>query len=108
MKVLISRILNYFLYLTFCLMSGTGLMLAYRLPHGRGGGRREILGWNRHEWGDIHLYISYLFIALIIIHLILHRQWLVKIAAKAGGWQLVAGILAGLVVIAFLLLYPIA
>lgn len=107
MKVLLSRILNYLLYLCFCAMTATGLALKFRLPCGRGCGRRIMMGLNRYQWADIHLWMSYTFIALIIIHLILHRQWLVKIAAKAGAWQLIAGLLAGLGLVAWLMLWPV-
>ena len=30
----------------------------------------------RHEWGDIHFYLSVLFIALIMVHIILHWNWI--------------------------------
>ena len=94
------------LYLVACVTAGTGLLLAYRLPHGSDNASRVVfLGYGRHEWGDIHTWIAYLGIMLVIVHLVLNWQWLVKVAASKHIWRLASGILLGLlIVIAFLLL----
>ena len=108
MKLLFRRVLNLFLYLSFCVMIGTGLLMAYRLvPGSRGGQGLEMLGWNRHEWGDLHTWISYLFVALVVAHLAMSWTWLVKCAARGHAWRLAAGLLAGAAIIATLLLLPI-
>ncbi len=53
MKLTIRRFLNLILYLSFCVMIGTGLMMGYRIvPGSRGGRGLEVLGWNRHQWGE--------------------------------------------------------
>lgn len=77
----------------------TGFIMKYILPPGTGGlalrrslaegglgrqlhggrGREHIEDfWSmtRHEWGSIHFYLAVLFIALIIVHLILHWSWI--------------------------------
>ena len=41
-----------------------------------------VLGMDRHEWGDVHLWISYIVIAAVIAHLGMNRTWLKKIAAS--------------------------
>ncbi|MCA9398174.1 MAG: DUF4405 domain-containing protein, partial [Candidatus Omnitrophica bacterium] len=56
------------------------------LPPGSGGGeifyagrRRSFdvfMGLTRHEWGDIHFYISIVFLILLLIHIILHWGWI--------------------------------
>jgi len=30
----------------------------------------------RHEWGSIHFYLVLLYVALIVVHIILHRRWI--------------------------------
>jgi hypothetical protein len=30
----------------------------------------------RHEWGDIHFYLSALFVILMVVHIILHWTWI--------------------------------
>lgn len=108
MKNTISRILNYLLYLSTCLLIGTGLVLEFRLvPGSKGGKGLSLLGYGRHDWSDVHLWISYLFIVLIIMQLVLHWKWLIKIASQNHSWRLWAGFLFGIVIILFLMLFPI-
>jgi len=66
----------------------TGFIIKYILPPGTSGLGREISGgrgrgeikqlWSmtRHEWGDIHFYMSVVFVALMLTHLILHWIWI--------------------------------
>ena len=108
MKILLARVLNLLLYLSFCAMVGTGLLMAFRLiPGSRGGRGLEVWGWSRHEWGDLHTWISYLFIALVVLHLALHWAWLTKCAASGHLWRLVLGLIVGLSIIAAFLLLPV-
>jgi hypothetical protein len=108
MRIAFRRILNLLLYLSFCVMVGTGLLMAYRLiPGSRGGQGLEVLGWTRHEWGALHTWISYFFITLVAAHLAINWAWLTKCAAKGHAWRLGAGLLAGAVIIGTFLLLPI-
>jgi len=66
----------------------TGFVIKYVLPPGSGGlgralhdgrGREQIkslLSLTRHEWGDIHFYLSVLFTVLVALHLVLHWAWI--------------------------------
>jgi hypothetical protein len=102
------RILNLLLWLSFCAMAGTGLLLAFRMPPGSRGGRGlEALGLERHEWGDLHTWISYVFIATIVIHLALHWRWLWQIAGRIRAWPIIAGIGLGLLLLLFLAFQPV-
>ena len=96
------------LYLVACLTAGTGLLLAYRLPHGAGNaGRVVFFGYGRHEWGDIHTWLAFFGLLLVAVHLALNWQWLVKVAASKHFGRLAAGILAGLLIIFAFLLLPV-
>ena len=66
-----------------------GFIMKYVLPpgssgYGRGyrGGRgpsdgiKDFLSITRHEWVDIHFYLACLFVILILVHLILHWNWI--------------------------------
>jgi hypothetical protein len=89
-------------------MSGTGLLLSFRLPPGSRGGRGlTALGWNRHEWGDLHSWISYAFILGILIHLALHWRWLWQIAAHKRSWPIWLGIGSGIVLMLLLIVQPV-
>jgi hypothetical protein len=89
-------------------MVGTGLLLAYRLIPGSSGGQGlQVLGWSRHEWGALHTWVSYVFMALVAAHLAINWAWLTTCAAKGHAWRLGAGLLAGAVIIGTFLLLPI-
>ena len=69
-RSVVPRALNALMWLVFCGMAGPGLLLAFRLPPGsRGGARLTALGWVRHDWGDVHTWFSYVFLALIAAQL---------------------------------------
>ena len=74
----------------------TGFIIKFILPPGTGGLGRELHGglgrgfsgygipleakslWSRtrHEWGDIHFDLAVLFIALMLLHIIMHWAWI--------------------------------
>lgn len=61
----------------------SGIVLWQILPSGQGyrGGRGELLetyflGFSRHYWVDIHNYLSWIFVFLMLIHLLLHYDYL--------------------------------
>ncbi len=103
----VARVLNALLWMVFCAMAGTGLLLAFRMPPGSGGGVTA-LGMARHGWGDWHTWLSYAFLALIATHLALHWRWFWQVAAKRRSWPLVAGIGAGLALMLLLVLQPVS
>jgi hypothetical protein len=62
----------------------TGAVLHWVLPHGGEGGRHGqrardaiFLQLSRHEWGDVHVWISLAFVAAMAAHLLLHTGWIV-------------------------------
>lgn len=75
-------------FVVFVVLALSGFIIKY-MPHGGGGqgrgfrggrgpaeGIREFMSMTRHEWGDIHFYLSVLFIAFVLVHLILHWTWI--------------------------------
>jgi hypothetical protein len=99
MKTLARRFLNLALWLTFSLMTATGLLLEFRLPPGRQGGHGlSVFGLTRHEWGDWHLVLGYIFLTLTAAHLFLAWPWLKKVAAKGKLLPVLGGIGVGLLV----------
>ena len=62
----------------FVFLTSTGVLMRYTLPPGS---KRfmTIWGLDRHEWGDIHFWISIVFLGLLAMHLLLHWRWIVNI-----------------------------
>ena len=103
-----KRWIDLALYLVSCALVGTGLLLAYRLPHGRGEGRiMTFLGYGRHDWGMIHTWLAWVVIFLVAFHLLLNREWLLKIAASGRLARLAAGIFTGLLIGSAFLVLPV-
>ncbi len=86
-------------------MLATGYILYFTLPPGS---NRTLALWHgsRHQWGQVHFWLSTGFIAILLVHLALHWKWIVVVLAQRfglerkveGGWILGSGVLAFLVV----------
>ena len=92
-------------------MLATGYILRFPLPPGS---NKELLLWGltRHQWGDIHFWISLGLITVVLLHLCLHWQWLaISVKRKfhrtkaLSGSALVSGLTTFLVLVAVLLLF---
>jgi hypothetical protein len=90
-------------YFSFCAMAGTGLLLEFRLCEDT---RGTVLGLAAEDWRDIHEWVAYLFVAMVVLHLVLHWPWIRKLAA-AHWWSTAVGLAVGVCVIGTLLLTPV-
>jgi hypothetical protein len=102
--------------LLFICISGIaliGILLAFFIPKGPSAleSSKYFLDLHRHQWGNIHLYLSLTFISLVIIHLTLDWKWITTRAGKIfkKGWKaaLISTTLASIFVLfLFWLFYP--
>jgi hypothetical protein len=78
---------NYWINLTagLCMvgMLYTGLILAFVLPPGSG--QATLWGVRRHDWGDVHFWLSVGLVALMVVHLALHWAWVCATTSKLLG-----------------------
>ncbi len=108
MKTRLMRMVNWLLYAGFCALTGTGLLLSFRMPPGSRGGRGlEFLGLGRHDWGDVHLWIALAVIALTVAHLVLNWAWVKKVGSDGRFWGLLGRGSVGLVLVVVFLLLPV-
>lgn len=65
-------------------MALTGLVLGFVLPPGT---NRSLSLWDltRHQWGTIHLWISFVLLLVLLLHVCLHWQWVVSTVGKRLG-----------------------
>jgi uncharacterized metal-binding protein len=66
-------------FAAFLVLAGSGAVLRWGLPPGRGrrlGVEPLLLGWGRHDWRDLHLWVAIAFVALVAVHLVLHWSWI--------------------------------
>jgi len=88
-------------------ISGIGFLMKYVLLPGKEAwviyGKKVELSWlglDRHDWGAIHLYLGFVLLGLLALHVVLHWQMIVSL------WQkyLPAGLLRSIMTTVFLIL----
>ncbi len=90
-------------FISFIFVVSTGVLMRYVLPP-RSGRSIEILGMSRHEWGDIHFYITFIFLVILSIHLFLHWKFIRGVLhgriKEAGIYRFILGLVGLLAVLA--------
>lgn len=86
-------------FVGFILLTTTGMLMHYILP---AGSRRfkTICGMDRHEWGNIHFWISVFFLCCLAVHLFLHWRWVANIFIGKSHER--SGLRVALVIIGFI------
>lgn len=54
----------------------TGLVLKFVLPPGSQRAGWTLFDMRRHEWGDVHFWTTVALGALLLVHVVLHWQWI--------------------------------
>jgi len=90
-----------------------GFLMGLVLPKGPSApeSAKYFLGLHRHQWGNVHFYLSIAFTALVIIHLILSWKWIKsksrQIFKKGWSSMLILTALASILILAlFWAFYP--
>ncbi len=85
-KTKINFLIDAVMFLQMMAIAGIGFMIKYVLVPGfkrydTYGKDVDLTFWglDRHEWGSIHLYISFSFLFLLILHIVLHWNMVVCI-----------------------------
>ncbi len=100
-------VIDILMYVVTCLLTGTGLLIHYRLVPGfRGGHGLSMMGLTRHEWGTWHLWSAYALIGLVAVHLVVNFKFVICMIAAGKAWVGTAIAMLGVVVVTFFLLFP--
>jgi hypothetical protein len=90
-KAKLNFAIDALMFLCMAAIAGLGFLMKYVLLPGREStikyGRRvelSLLGLDRHDWGAIHLYLGFLLLALLVLHIVLH-------------WNMIPGLFARLI-----------
>jgi polyferredoxin len=90
-KANLNFVIDALMFLCMAAIAGLGFLMKYVLLPGREStikyGRRadlSLFGLDRHDWGAIHLYLGFLLLALLVLHIVLH-------------WNMIPGLFARLV-----------
>lgn len=88
-KTKINFIIDVIMLINIMAIAGLGLLIKYTLVPGYK--RNEIygrdvdlyfMGLDRHEWGAVHLILSFIFICLLILHIVLHWKTIICLFEK--------------------------
>lgn len=90
-KTLQNYALDWASFLLLASLAATGMLMAYAMPPGNGGA--SVLGLARHDWGEIHLWIAWGFIAAVVVHLVMHGAWIkaMTLGSRPGRARVVRG-----------------
>lgn len=94
----IKYLINALLFIDICSIAVIGGLLAVVIPQGRAArASGYFLGLHRHDWADIHLYLSMLLLVLLIFHLGFNRGWIVQSTKQVFGvrWRIALWGLSG-------------
>lgn len=90
-KAKLNFVIDALMFLCMAAIAGLGFLMKYVLLPGREStikyGRRvdlSLLGLDRHDWGAIHLYLGFLLLTLLVLHIVLH-------------WNMIPGLFARLI-----------
>lgn len=112
MKYTINLIIDAILFLLLAVITGIGILMKYVLipvkerihTYGKMV-ELKLFEMDRHQWGNIHMLLSFLFIALLTIHLVLHWHLLVNLykrMIKNSFMRLACGVIFALLCTLFL------
>jgi hypothetical protein len=100
------------MFLVMMAMAGLGFLMKYVLVPGRERWAKygsnvnlTLFGWDRHDWGDIHLDLGLIFLGLLIVHIILHWRQIVGLVQKYVPEERRALVLLVFVLLAVFLIY---
>ncbi|MBP7634207.1 DUF4405 domain-containing protein [Candidatus Ozemobacteraceae bacterium] len=90
-------------FVLLLLVALTGGIIKWHLPpgsghggHGHGAGHghdfspgdaagpKLLWGMDRHDWGDVHFWLSVAFLVVMAVHLYQHRYWLRACLTRGG------------------------
>ena len=89
-KKLKKNTLKYFidilLFIDMSSIAALGLLLGFVIPQGKvHPSDKYFLGIHRHEWGDIHLYLSLFLLVLLVFHIWFNWAWIVQSTKRYFG-----------------------
>lgn len=108
MKTWINRALNMGLFWCVCGFGGSGLVMKFRL-----GGEYPylpsdtILGLSWADWALLHLSLGISILSLVVLHLLMNRQWIYRIAAARNSRALALGLVVGASIVVTPLVVPL-
>lgn len=84
-RVTLVKLTDVLAFVLFFLLTCSGIVLHYLLPP-RSGRQVDMWGLHRHDWGQLHFWFAVGFFSVLIVHLLLHKHFIVSLI-KGGPTQ---------------------
>jgi Domain of unknown function (DUF4405) len=85
-KNALKYVIDVTLFIDITSIAVLGLLLGFVIPKGQGlSFQNYFLGLHRHEWADIHLYLSLLLLILLVFHIWLNWTWVIQSTKRYLG-----------------------
>lgn len=85
-KNYINYIINALLFIDVSSIAVIGFLLAFVIPRGRAARTSNFfLGMHRHDWGEVHLFLSVLLLILLAFHISFNWAWIVQSTKRYFG-----------------------
>jgi hypothetical protein len=85
----LNFLIDALMFLCMAAIAGLGFLMKYVLLPGKEAwalyGKKVELSWlglDRHAWGAVHLYLAFLLLGLLLLHIILHWQMIIGLFHK--------------------------
>lgn len=101
---IIRRINDLILYLCFCFLFGTGLMM--KLSFVKGLGPQTVMGLSKHDWETLHVWVGVLIFFALVVHFVVNRLWILKVGTNNNKWIALSIVALGLIVVGVLVFTP--
>jgi len=86
MKAKLNYLVDALIGLAFLISAGTGVLFLFMGSGGYHGGAYSagvaFLGLSRWVWSDLHTWASLIMIAGVVLHLVLHWNWIVCVTRQ--------------------------
>ena len=77
-KQKINYVIDFLALISFLVTAFSGLTIKFFMPSGvRQGRLQEFLGLRKEFWSEIHDWFGIIFIVLVVVHFLLHWDWIV-------------------------------
>ncbi len=90
-------------FVAMAFLISTGAIMRFVLPSGSGY-TLEVWGMDRHTWGHVHFWLGFVFLVVVVAHIVLHWGWIVSVTRGSqksrAGSRIWMAVIATVVVLA--------
>lgn len=94
-------------FILFTFLFTTGMLIYFVLPP-QSGHLKTVLAMTRHQWGEIHFYIAFTLVLVLVAHFALHWKWVVCVIKGHSKEKSNIRLFVGAIILVILLVISLA